>query len=145
MIHNIVLVSGIHQSDLILCIYTHTYRESSIYIYVYTHTQREFYLYVCVCIYIVLYKELEHIKIIWIYIFSYTSIHIFFSIIGYYKILHIISCTLQQILIYFTYSALHLLIPYSWFIPHHLSHLIIIVCFFFVCFCVVNKFICIIF
>ena len=51
--------------------------------------------------------------------YIYVCVYIyfrFFSIIGYYKILNIIPCAIL-LLIYFMYSSLYLLIPYSQFVP----------------------------
>ena len=58
--YNVVLVSGVQQSDSVVCVY--------IYIYIYTHT---------------------HIYIhIYIHIYMYRFFFEFFSIIDYYKILN---------------------------------------------------------
>ena len=73
LIYIVVLVSGVQQSDSV--IHIHTY----IYIYIYIHI----YIHIYICVYIYVY----------IYIFFFR----FFSLVGYYKMLSIVPCAIQQI------------------------------------------------
>ena len=80
MIYNVVLASGVQQSDSVLYIYVYIYVYIYIYIDIYVYIYIYIYRYICVYIYI------------YIYIDNFFR---FFSIIGYYKILNIVPCAMQ--------------------------------------------------
>ena len=75
LIYNIVLVSGIHHSDLV--IYTYTYIHTCIYIYIYTHTHIYLHIYICIYIHTYIYTYLH----IYIYIYIYMHKYIFYTYI----------------------------------------------------------------
>ena len=59
-------------------------------------------------------------RVIWLYIHMYISLFffLFFSTVVYYKILNIVPCAIQKnFVVYFIFDNVHLLIPYSQFIP----------------------------
>ena len=106
-----VLISGVQQSDsfIYMCVCVRVYIYTRVFYIIYTHVGTH----VHVCTY-------THIHIICAcYMYIHTHTHRLFSIVGYYKILNIVPCSISNssLLIYFTYSSLCPLIQYSSFVP----------------------------
>ena len=119
-----MLVSVVYQSDSVIYVCVYTYKRVCECVCVCE------YVCVCVCICCLVSKlcltlvtpwtigsfvhGISQTRILeWVAIYIHIFFFRFFSIIGYYKILHIVHCAIPKVFICFIYNSVYLLIPNS--------------------------------